>query len=333
MKKSIAALLSAVLVVAWGWVGNASAHISNETQIYQDLKDSPAKVEITKLRAFGIIPNIKDQNNFKPKADLDKETLGSWLANAAKLKGHTDNPTPKEMSEEAVEKGLIDNLNGTATYKDVMTGILKIIGVKQVTEPAEQAEELGILNGKWHDLVDQGGKATRENAVLLFDMSLDKKGPSGQSMLALQGIKQGPTGIVDDVMESKTTVDGKEKETFMVTIGGQKFPFYGEGKIALFTGLLAAKGKKVNVSYVKSITENGKSPEEMVIFLQGEGAATPSVGKPSDTQKEVKETNVAASSQKEPAQTSSSLGVIWTVVMVVLLAVGVGIFASGRKKA
>lgn len=164
MKRKLA-IFSLTFLLVLGWGGGASAHISNEQEIYKDLGDSQAKEEITKLRAIGIIAAAEGEENFAPKSELDRKTLGFWLAKAANLKGHNEQPTPEEYALEAIENGYLASIEGKATYADVTAGILKIIGVKEVKEPAEQAEELGILQGKWHDLVDAGGTATKENAA------------------------------------------------------------------------------------------------------------------------------------------------------------------------
>lgn len=351
-------LLSLFMVFAltFGVSGIAFAHVSNELQIYQDLGASPGKEEITKLRALGIIPYIEGQDQFEPKAPLDRQTLATWLAKAAALEGHTDEPTPEEYAEEAVEYGFIENLEGPATYEDVVTGLLKIIGVKTVTKPAEQAEELGAIEGEWHDLVDSGQKANRENTAILFDMFLETKGPDGKSILDILGIKVGPTGTVDDVIEEVVTVDGEEKEVFSLTINGTEMPFYGEGKIALFENILAAKGNQVVQSYVKTIEEEGTPAEEMVIFIQGDGsvAAQPSEestisSNEQNTQQESADVSAADSNggdvaananetsatdeEAEEDESGASVTVAWTIVILALLIVGVWIYASGRKKA
>lgn len=350
MKSKLAIIFSLAFLLVLGWVGAASAHISNEQEIYKDLGDSPAKEEITKLRALGIIGAIEGEENFEPKSELDKETLAFWLAKAANLEGHTEQPTPEEYALEAIEYGYLDNIKGIATYADVTAGILKIIGVKEVEKPAEQAEELGILEGEWHDLVDAGGNATKENAVLLFDMALDKKGPSGKSIATIMGVKDGPTGAVEDVKEEKVTVDGEEKESYKLMIGGKEIPFYGEGKIALYENILAAKGQKVVQSYIKTIEEEGKPPVEMLVFIQGEGNNGNTVPAAGTEQDEITEeqapaaVNADEANEEEAAEETAALaeeaeeggpsvGTVWTVVIIILMGISIGIYASGRKKA
>ncbi|MGG5254164.1 hypothetical protein ACQYAD_11775 [Neobacillus sp. SM06] len=342
MKRRLAMVLSLAFMIVFGWGGFASAHVSNEKQIYKDVADSQAKEEITKLRAIGVIGFVEGEENFEPKSELNKKTLGFWLAKAGNLKGHTEKPTPDEYAEESVENKYIDNLEGKATYGDVVTGILKVIGVKDVEKPAEQAEELGILEGKWHDLVDANGIATKENTALLFDMALDKKGPSGKSINDILGIKPGPVGIVNDVKEEKVTVDGQEKETFKLTIDGKEFPFYGEGKIALYDNLLAAKGKQAAESYLKTIVEPGKPATDMIVFVMGEGnqKAEPVVS--NESKKEEVKTAATNENSKEKTETAGkkaekeagvSVGTVWTVIILVLAAISIGIYVSGRKKA
>lgn len=340
MKGKLTIIFSLVLFMFFGWVGVASAHISNENEIYNDLEDSPAKVEITKLRALDIIGAVEGEESFEPKSELDKETLGFWLAKAADLEGHTDDPTPNEYALEAVEFAFLNDIEGNATYADVTAGILKIIGVDEVEEPAEQAEELGILAGEWHDLVDAGGIATKENAALLFDMALNKKGPSGESIIDILGIKEGPTGIVDDVKEEVTIVDGEEQESYTLTMDGGEIPFYSEGKIALFDNIMAAKGKAVTKSYVKTIEEGGNPPLEMLIYIQEEGSSETADEEEVSTEQIPDDEVIDDASTPEEANAESadaeqsgiSLGTVWTVVIVLLIVVGIGIYISGRKK-
>ncbi|MCF6094714.1 hypothetical protein L1765_12155 [Microaerobacter geothermalis] len=345
MKKTFSIFL--LLSLVFGLVQGAFAHISNELEIYKDIADSPAKADIVKLRALGIIPFIEGQENFDPSAELDKLTLATWLAKAANVKGHTENPTPKEYAEEAVEYGFIDNLEGEATLPDVVTGLLKIQGVKKVTEPAEQAEELGYLEGEWHDLVDAGGIATKENAAKIISMALSTKGPSGKSILDILGVKEGPTGKVTDVKE--------ENEQFTLTFDNQTIPFYKEGKIALFESMFAAKDNQVVLSYLKTVQEEGKEPQDMLIYIEGDGSVAGTVEaaaeqtmnseeqKPESTsattetiETEKNESNQKVGSEQEATNIgeSSNTGAatIWTIVIVLLLIVGIWVYLASAKK-
>lgn len=348
MKRKLLITMLPMLIVftIFSQLPTAFAHVSNEVEIYNDLVNSPAKEEITKMRALGIIPYIDGQESFEPTAELDKETLGSWLAKAANVAGHTESPTPEEFAEEAVEYNYIDNTEGIATYDDVVTGILKVIGFEEVTEAAEQAEELGMIEGEWHDLVDSGEIAIKENAVLLFDMALTTKGPNG-SILDILSIQEGPTGNVTDVIEEVITVDGEEKEKYTIVMGEQQLPFYGEGKIALFTNILGAKGNEIVQSYVKEIEEEGEPAQEMLTYIQGDGsnAATPSVTEENNVEEtkdvakeETKATAEEDNESEENGETAdeeesdTSLQVIWTVVISLLILIGIIFYVTGRKK-
>ncbi|WP_028986770.1 hypothetical protein [Thermicanus aegyptius] len=341
-----------VFGLVFGIYGSAFADVANELEIYKDISDSPAKVEITKLQALGIIPVIEGQENFEPTAELDRQTLGNWLAKAAGLKGHTDQPTPEEYAAEAVENGLIESVNGVATYKDVVTGLLKVIGVKEITAPAEQAVELGAIGEQWDKPVDRGMKANRQDAAILFNLFLKSKGPEGKSILDLLGVKEGPVGIVDDVIEEMVTVDGKNTKNFFVTINGTKYPFFNEGKIALFRSILDAKGNQVVQSYVKKIEEKGKPAQEMLIFIQGDGSAAGTAAKGSATEKvsnssdtETTSNQLTGSTGTESDQAASTdteaegvggsgipLGTFWTIAVLLMMVVGFWIYLNGHKK-
>ncbi|MDQ0273722.1 hypothetical protein [Cytobacillus purgationiresistens] len=239
---------------------NVDAHITNEKSLYEDISISEAKEEIMYLRAMNVITAEDGVNLYRPTEMLTREVLATWALNfnshnnvSQHSSDHTTSP------EEAIEYGLMDTLEGNATFNDINKAFfnetLSISSNKEITR-----EEFALFMGEhWSDKVDEKD---------LFDRS---------------GLSSGPKGLIEDVLRS----DNKD-ELSKVLMNGEEYHLSLHPKIVngptdeeLFIGLT------VTDSYTR-VNENGTIVLDL-IKMEEEESRNESVAEEAATHSKINE--------------------------------------------
>jgi len=231
------ALIVAILVYA----SSASAHIKNEETQFPDIDFSKSRFDIVLLAAAGIIPETPV---FEPDRPLQRKDLATWLALGKGNAEGGENPDIDVLAKGAVKAGLIDSLEGTATFGDIDKLFFK--GATTSNQPAATPTKAEAASYLARNL----------------GVSID-----GASVLQRRGLSEGPTGAITH-LKSNTTEDGDT--VYVVTIGETAHPLYAHGRVAHGpTDLLAWESRTINRSLVRAI--DGR---EMWTYLEANPIAT-----------------------------------------------------------
>jgi len=202
------------------WPLSAGAHIKNEETQYPDIDFSPARFDIVLLAAAGMVPETPV---FEPDRPFTRKDLAVWLAlGKGKLDGG-ENPDVETLARKALTAGLIETLDGDATFADLDR---LFFGGTTASDRATQTP-------------------TKAEAASYVAAHLSAEA------LALRGLIEGPAGTVGAVA-SKPTDDGDN--VYILTIGQTSYPMYAHGRVARGpTDLLAWEGRTVARTFVRAI--------------------------------------------------------------------------------
>ncbi|OMF37586.1 hypothetical protein BK133_05925 [Paenibacillus sp. FSL H8-0548] len=187
-------LLALVLVCAFVvWAPSvAVVHIVNANNLYGDIENVAAKEDIVYLTGINVIVYDHGSPLFRPQDYLTRVDLAYWAGTFYKL-GDSDK-TEAEISQIALDNGLITDLQGRATYGDVNQAFFK--GMAEI----DHAED----------------ELTREQYAEFMGSYLTTP-VNGRTLLEIAGYLSGPTGVVEEIIthEDKTTelmIDGQQIE-------------------------------------------------------------------------------------------------------------------------
>jgi hypothetical protein len=201
------------------------AHIKNEGSQFPDIEFSDSKFEIVLLVGAGIIPETPV---FEPDLPLSRTDLAAWAALAGGLAEGGETPDIKKLSDAALKQGLMDSLEGDATYTDINNVLFQ-----------------GQLNPETPGEIPSKGEAASFIAANLTANT------GGGTLLDKRGMRAGPTGEVTAV-ESRMNPDGGS--SYYVTVAGVTHPLYSHGRVANGpTDLIQWKGRTVRRSFLKEL--------------------------------------------------------------------------------
>lgn len=173
------------------------AHVQNEKNLYSDIEYSEATQEIVLLHGIGVISMEGGANVYKPFELLTKSDLAFWAGSFHGLGG--EDASVSSIREAALREGLIDTLEGLATYADVNQAYFA-----GKVESEEQEDET----------------LTREEFALymatFFTTEID-----GMTLFDMAEYTEGPTGIVTDVEKFEVTEGGNTFDVFRIHIDGE----------------------------------------------------------------------------------------------------------------
>jgi hypothetical protein len=245
MKKIVAFLSLFVLLLS----SPVSAHVYNEKTLYDDIEFSEAKEEIVYLRGLDVIASEKGARLFKPQEKLTKEELAFWVASFKGLggagHGHGE-ASPNDLQQKAVEKGLINSLEGNATYADVNQ---TYFGGKAQVEKLDS-------------------ELTKEEFALFMGKFLHEK-VGGETLESMAGAEEGPVGVVEKVTVEEIGEGEKKKKAYTLTISGKEYKVSGHPKMLYGpVDLTQWEGKKIR----HSLLITGHSGEAVIQIADlGEG--------------------------------------------------------------
>lgn len=214
--KPTGALLAALLLLA----SLASAHIKNEATQFPDIEFSDARFDIVVLVGAGIVPQTPV---FEPDRTLTRRELASWAALAEGLGSGGENPDTDSLANAALEQGLIDSLDGNATFADLNE---LFFGGRLTLDNAE-------------------GLPTKADAATLIAAELGSD--SGAALLEKRGLEIGSTGTVAEV----SVQEGHHGTAYVMTVGGTALPMDEHGRVANGpTDLLQWEGREIRRSFM-----------------------------------------------------------------------------------
>jgi hypothetical protein len=169
-----------LLLVAFIPASLAQAHLSVEDRFYEDIEFSKAKEQIVLLRGLNVIAHDNGAKVYMPQKKLSKADLAYWSAAFGKL--HEAGASRGTFERAAVERKLVDTLEGIATYRDI-----------------NQA----YFNGE--ALVDDNDQeVTREQFALYMGQFLTQS-VDGKTLYERAGLIPGPAGLIDKVITQADT--------------------------------------------------------------------------------------------------------------------------------
>ncbi|WP_159882420.1 hypothetical protein [Paenibacillus puerhi] len=232
----IGTLLLVMLVIPTGL-----AHVENEKTLYDDIETSKALEDIVYLRGMGLIAAEAGAKLYRPLAPLRKADLAYW---AGMYHGFgAEGKSPEQVREEAMRRGLVDALEGDATYADVSRA---------------------YAEGK-ASAPDPDAKLTRE-AFASYMRRLVQDPAEGKALAERIGYKAGPSGVIEQVIEGKEGEGSSAYSTYKIVVGGQEYVLSQHPK-ALFgpTDLKQWQGKTLEETWLSG-AEAGK-PELQILKL------------------------------------------------------------------
>ncbi len=222
-------------------IDNAAAHIKNEASQFPDIEFSDARFDIVLLVGAGIIPETPV---FEPNAPFSRSDFASWAALAENLGAGGETPDTEALAAAALEQGLIESLDGQATYEDLNQAFFR--GQLTPDQPA--------------------ATPTKGEAASFIAAHLNTS--AGEALLARRGVRMGPAGHTARV-ELQRNPDGGN--TYMLTIGETSLPMYAHGRVANGpTDLVQWDGRNVRRSFIR---EQGDLA--FWAYLEAEPIATP----------------------------------------------------------
>lgn len=206
--------------------GEAFAHIKNEASQFPDIEYAEARFDIVMLVGAGIIPETPV---FEPDKALSRRELATWVALSRGLGPGGETPDTTSLANAAREAGLVDPLDGDATFGDL--------------------DSLFFSGGA--EAADPDAVPTKGEAAAFIATHLDSE--AGLALLESRGLQPGATGAVAPV----ETTEGHHGSVYVITVGETALPMDAHGRVANGpTDLLQWEGRIVRRSFVR----RGESP-------------------------------------------------------------------------
>ncbi|XXM71421.1 hypothetical protein ACQ0QQ_17220 [Lysinibacillus sphaericus] len=259
---------------------NVDAHITNEKNLYEDIAASEASEEIVYLRSMNAITAEEGVNLFRPLEKLTREDLALWAVNFnSQSSSHHENGRA-HSPEMAVDRGLIDSIQGNATLEDInkayFNKTLKISNNKEITR-----EEFALFMGE-HFLTEVNGK----------------------NLFIRSGLSDGPTGIIEDIVTSEND------EMSKLSINGKEYSLSHHPKFVNgTTDMESLKGHKIDVSYTRR-DEKGEDILELIKFTAKESTGELSTEK---------EKPVSAANDVNKDGDAGLLTFLWVPLVVIIM--------------
>ena len=229
---SCSLLMSLLLVPGIIW-----SHTSNEATLFPDIKSSASRYDVMLLVAIGIVPVTK---SFEPDKHLSRTDLAAWGALADGLVDAGEEPDIKALADAALKKGLLNSLDGDATYMDINNVLFKgeLIPASAETIP------------------------TRGEATIFIAANLTT-GTANKTLLHRRGMQIGPIGEVSDVA-TRMNPDGGT--SYIITMDSEIYPFYTHGKLANGPiDLTQWQGRIIRRSIIRNLGQS-----KLWVFLEAE---------------------------------------------------------------
>lgn len=200
--------------------------MANEKTLYDDIEFSQAKEEIVYLRGLDVIAYEHGAKLFKPQDKLKKAEVAFWAASLKGLGGH--DAKAEDLQKSAVENGLIDSLEGNATYADVNKAYFA--GKAPVEKPENEL--------------------TREEFALFMGQFLKEK-VDEKTLFEMAGAEPGPTGVIEKVTVKEEGEGEQKKKIYWFTFEGKDYKVSPHPKMLYGpVDLTQWKGKKVGDSWL-----------------------------------------------------------------------------------
>lgn len=196
-----------LIILIIGLIGplTVHAHVQNENNLYSDIEFSEAKQEIVLLHGIRAIARDGGANVYKPLDLLTRAELAYWAGSFRGLTG-----TSQAIRQAALEQGLVDSLEGYATYTDVSQAYFD--GAAPVPD-------------------DLGDATLSREQFALYMGTFFSEPVNGKTLFDMAGYDAGPTGIVEDVAKESVTEGANTYDVFRIQVGGQWYQVSHHPKI------------------------------------------------------------------------------------------------------
>lgn len=277
------------------------AHIKNEATQFPDIEFSDARFDIVMLVGAGIIPQTPV---FEPDKPLSMAELATWAALARGLGPGGETPDTTRLAQSLIDAGLIESLEGDATYADINTLVFD-----------------GALTIEGRDSVPTKAEAARFIASYIHT-------EAAKSFLTRRDLALGATGEVTAVVAPEAG------RGYVITIGDVTLPMDIHGRVANGpTDLFQWEGRYVTHSFVQgsdaqarwTFIEAGEppTPEKSEAATASAGATAEDDTAPSGNSRKVLDADSTGGS-------AGSNLLTYLIIAVVLL--GALLFFQGRRK-
>jgi hypothetical protein len=271
--------------------GSALGHIKNEATQFPDIEFSASRFDIVVLVGAGIIPQTPV---FEPDKTLSNAELAAWAALAEGLGKGGENPDTAALAAAALEQGIVESLEGDASFADLNRLFF--------------ADKIGVEDGE--------RAPTKAEAASYIATALGSE--TGQALLEKRNLAAGVGGEVTEVAIEK----GHHGNAYVMTVGGKKLQMDEHGRVANGPiDLLQWEGRSVRRSFVRGSGEHAKwiyleaEPRQVAQVIE----AVPATGV-TTPQGEVEAV------EKPPVDRSM---LYWLILIVVIL--GTVLFFRGRQ--
>lgn len=216
--------------------GNAFAHIKNEASQFPDIEFSESRFDIVVLVGAGIIPETPV---FEPDKPLSKRELVTWAALAVNLAAGGETPDTDALADAALEQGLVDSLEGTASYADLNDLFFAgRLSVDTATATPTKAQAASFIASQLHT-------------------------DAGQALLETRGLRFGDVGQITAVELGQ---EHHGDSTYLISVGNTALPMYSHGRVANGpTDLVQWQGRVIRRSFVR-----GQGDAMMWAYLEAE---------------------------------------------------------------
>jgi len=226
------------------------AHVQNENSLYSDIEFSEAKEEIVLLHGIQAISLEGGVNLYRPFDLLTRSTLAYWSGKFLGLGG--PGASANEIREAALRDGLVESLEGHATYGDV-----------------SQAYFAGQAS------VEEASSTLSREAFALYMGTFFTDPVGGMTLFDMAGYEPGPTGLVEEVESSSVTEGGSSYDVYRIAVGGVWYQVSHHPKILNGpVDLTQWVDKMVEASWYAPVSGDG-GEKQLEIIKVGEAQFTP----------------------------------------------------------
>jgi hypothetical protein len=295
MKKTL--LLLTLMFMLFGQV--AMAHVANEKTLYDDIEFSQAKEQIVYLRGIDAIAYESGVKLFQPQEILSKAELAFWAGTFKGLGGHD---SQKEDVQNAVlEQGVIDALEGNATYADV---------------------NKAYFDGK-ADLEGLEGELTKEEFALFMGQFLTDT-VDGKTLLDMAGAAPGPVGIIEQVRVEEEGAGEDKTTTYFFTVDGKEFEVSSHPKM-LYGPVDLTQWEQKEIEDAWLITQGDQSILQIVALKEGQFTDDEVAGQTTEEKnKQTEQVDGAQTKEEAPDNTEETGGfpvvpVVGGIILIVIV--------------
>ena len=232
-----------LLSVIAGMVSTVLAAPFNEYTVHDDTQQSAIRSDLTKLRALHVIPYEKgDKSQFNETSALTRKELGYW---ATSFLVNPENDGTFSYTAEALNLGILNKTEGTATYQDVMQAYFG-------KESLKDKDVVALIEGK------ETKSISKKQAVLLLGKMLHRE--NGNDLVMKAHVRVGEKGTITSIQ--------KKENTYFLSVDGIQYEM--DKNVYLLHGPTNIKEwnqKQIDTYWLRTSYSNNQ-PKTTVVFVE-----------------------------------------------------------------